>query len=499
MIRPLATVSAGTLGSRLAGFLRDALIAALLGAGPVADAFLFAFQFVNVARRFLSEGALNAALVPAYTRLRSDQGEVAAAAFAGRALGTIGVAVLAAALLLAVAAPHVIAALAPGFAGRPAFRLSVDTLRLMLPYLAFVGPVAVMAAVLNAQGRVALTSLAPLLFNAVMIAAVAVLLLANWPEPQAALTLAAVVGAAGCTQLVFLALSGTRYARPVRLALDPGIRRLFRSALPGMVAQSGLQLFLIAGAMIAAASPSAVSFIYFASRLVDLPLGLVGAATGAVLIPKLSGAGPSRMSAAALQLTLGIALPAATGLALLAELIVATLFERGAFSASDTQATALALSLLAAALPAFALAKPMSALFFAREQMAQPLAATLAGLAVTVVAALLAKPTQGFAGVAAAISLGAWVTAIWLGIALSARGELQLVGGDWRTLALIVAASALMAAAVLAAMQMSPAVAADLPTRAATLGTLIALGLIVYVGALRLFGVVNLGFIRRAL
>lgn len=499
MIRPLATVSAGTLGSRLSGFLRDALIAALFGAGFVADAFLFAFQFVNVARRLLSEGALNAMLVPAYVRIRGDAGETAAAAFAGRALGTIGLAVLSAALLLGFVAPHVIAPLAPAFAGQPAFQLAVDALRLMLPYLAFAGPVAVMAGVLNANSRVGLTAFSPILFNAVMIIAVAALLFTNMPAVTAALALAAVVGAAGCCQLIFLGISGTRHAKPVRLSRDSEIRKLFRRALPGMVAQSGSQLFLVAGAVIASASPSAVAFLYFASRLIDLPLGLVGAATGAVLIPRLSSAAAGDTSSSALQLTLGLALPASVGLALLASPIVALLFEHGAFTASDTEATARALIILAAALPAFALARPMSAVFFAREQMTQPLIATLAGLVATVVAALLAQPGYGYAGVAAAISLGAWVTAFWLGAVLAVRNELAIDAAGWRSAAFIVVACAFMGVAIEAALKIVPIVEAnDIWRRAVALGTLIALGMLVYAACLRLFGVVNFRFIRRA-
>jgi putative peptidoglycan lipid II flippase len=500
MLRPLATVSAGTLGSRLLGFLRDALIAALFGAGFVADAFLFAFQFVNVARRLLSEGALNAMFVPAYTRIRSADGETAAAAFAGRALGAIGVAVLVATLLLDAIAPYAIAALAPGFAGGPALQLAVDAFRLMLPYLAFAGPVAVMAGVLNAHGRVALTSFAPALFNVVMIAAVAALLFGGFPPMQAALALSAAIGAAGCAQLIFLGVSGTRYAKPVRISRDPEMQNLFRRVLPGMIAQSGSQLFLLAGAVIASASPAAVSFVYFASRLVDLPLGLVGTATGAVLIPKLSGAAKQDVSSSALQLTFGLALPAAAGLALLATPIVALLFEHGAFTARDTQATALALIVLAASLPAFALARPMSAVFFAREQMREPLIATLAGLAATIAAALLLQPAYRHAGVAAAISLGAWVTACWLGVVLAARRELALDPAGWRNVAFIVVASAIMAAAVAIGSRTTTfGNAGDVWARGLALGTLIALGIAVYAAALRLFGVVKFRFIRSAL
>jgi putative peptidoglycan lipid II flippase len=499
MIRPLATVSAGTLGSRLTGFLRDALIAALFGAGFVADAFLFAFQLVNVARRLLSEGALNAMLVPAYARIRADAGTAAATAFAGRTLGTIGLAVFLAAIVLGAVAPYVIAPLAPAFAEQPSFQLAVDTLRLMLPYLAFAGPIAVMAGVLNANGRVGLTAFSPVLFNAVMIIAVAALLLTSLPAQPSALALAAVVGSAGCLQLIFLGVSGTRYTKPVRLSLDGEIQKVFRRALPGMVAQSGSQLFFAAGAVIASAQPSAVAFLYFASRLIDLPLGLVGTATGAVLIPRLSRAASGESTtSSALQLTLGLALPAAVGLAQLAGPITALLFEHGAFTAADTAATADTLTILAFSLPAFALARPISAVFFARETMTHPLVATLAGLATTIVAALVAQPRYGHAGVAAAISLGAWVTASWLAMVLAARNELAIDATAWRNAAFIVAASAIMAAAIQAALTIAPVADGDILSRAIALGTLIALGVLVYAACLRLFGVVKFRVIRRA-
>ncbi|MDP1882202.1 MAG: lipid II flippase MurJ, partial [Bradyrhizobium sp.] len=165
MIRSFLTVSSGTLASRLLGFARDAMLAALLGTGAVADAFLVAFQGVNVVRRLLTEGALNASLVPAWLRVRESEGAVAAAAFAGSVLGTVSAALVAAAALIGLLMPLVISALAPGFAGTATLQLAVDDARLMLPYLAFAGPVTVMMALLNAQGRFALTAFSPLLFN----------------------------------------------------------------------------------------------------------------------------------------------------------------------------------------------------------------------------------------------------------------------------------------------------------------------------------------------
>jgi putative peptidoglycan lipid II flippase len=504
MIRPIATVFAGTLGSRLTGFVRDALIAALFGAGFVADAFLFAFQVVNVARRSLSEGALNAALVPAYLRVRNEAGSEAAAAFTGRALGAIGIAVAALALLLGMAAPLAVALLAPGFSGQPGFQLAVDTARLMLPYLAFAGPVAVMAGALNAHGRVALTSLSPVLFNLAMILAVAALLATtSLNATQSALALAAVVGAAGCLQLIFLAVSGTRYATPVRVSFDMETRALVCRALPSMLAQSGPQLLLVAGAVVASASPAAVSWIYFASRLVELPLGLVGAATGAVVIPRLSAssgaaeAAAAATSSTALQLAFGLALPASIGLALLASPIVALLFEHGAFTARDTEATALALTMLALGLPALVLTKPLSAIFFAREQMRHPVTATLAGFAATLVAAVLAHPRYGYAGVAAAVSLGAWLIAIWLAVVLAAYQLFSIEAAAARNFACIVFASAAMGAAVAAAQRGVP-VEGGSWGRASALVTLIVLGIVIYAVCLRLLGVVNFRIIRRA-
>ena len=208
MIRSFLTVSSGTLASRLLGFARDAMLAALLGAGPVADAFLVAFQVVNVVRRLLTEGALNAALVPAWLRVRETDGAAAAAAFAGSVLGTVSAALMAAAALIGLLMPLVISALAPGFAGTATLQLAVDDARLMLPYLAFAGPVTVMMALLNAQGRFALTAFSPLLFNIALIAVMAVLLV--WRQDAG-----------------FAALVDRRHRRHRRAAAiaDPGVAR----------------------------------------------------------------------------------------------------------------------------------------------------------------------------------------------------------------------------------------------------------------------------------
>ena len=422
MIRSFLTVSTGTLASRLLGFARDAMIAALLGAGPVADAFLMAFQLVNVVRRLLTEGALNAALVPAWLHVRDNEGSVAAAAFAGRVLGTISTALIVATAGIGLLMPLVITVLAPGFAGRETLQLAVDDARLMLPYLAFAGPVTVMMALLNAQARFALTAFSPLLFNIALI--LVMIALFGWRlEPaSAALVLAATIGIAGLVQLLMLALRpGGRIATPLRIAFDPQMRGFLGKAVPGMIASSGPQLLTVAGAIIASSSPSAVSWLYFANRLIELPLGIVGVAMGTVLVPELTRAlrsgdqaSMSHAQSRSLELATGLALPATLGLIVLSEPVVRLLFEHGAFTAADTMATARALMWLALGLPAHVLVKALSPAFFARNDTLTPLFAALKGFVVAIVLAVILGHVYGAGGIAASIALGAWSSAVTL-------------------------------------------------------------------------------------
>jgi putative peptidoglycan lipid II flippase len=507
MIRPILTVSAGTLASRLLGFARDAMVAALLGAGPVADAFLVAFQLVNVIRRLLSEGALNAALVPAWLRVRDTGGAVAAAAFAGRVLGTISLVLIAATAIIGLLMPLVIAALAPGFVGHPTLRLAVDYSRLMLPYLAFAGPVTVMMGLLNAQRRFALTAFSPLLFNLALIAVMAALLIGPHAAADAALMMAGTVGVAGLLQLLVLALRrGNGLATPLRVAIDAEMRGFLRKAAPGMVANSAPQLLIVAGAVIASSSPSAVSWLYFANRLIELPLGIVGVAMGTVLVPELTRAVRGDDTAAvveaesrAVELAIGLALPATLGLILLRRPIVHLLFEHGAFTAADTAATAQALMLLALGLPAHVLVKALAPAFFARNDTHTPLLATLAGLAVAVLAALLLEPWFGAAGIAAGIALAAWSSACVLAARGAATFGFSIDAATRKRLPLIVLAALAMGALLWLQSRFVPEWMADAHglKQAAMLGILIAGGLAVYALLLTLFGVVKWAGLRR--
>jgi putative peptidoglycan lipid II flippase len=500
MLRSFLTVSTGTLASRLLGFARDSVMAALLGAGPVADAFLVAFQGINVVRRLLTEGALNAALVPAWLRVRDAEGAVAAAAFAGSILGTVSAALVAAAALIGLAMPLVIAALAPGFAGQPTLQLAVDNARLMLPYLAFAGPVTVLMALLNAQGRFALTAFSPLLFNIALITVLAVLLGRRADAASAALIVAATVGIAGLLQLLILVSHGGSIASPLRISFDAPMRGFLRLAAPGMIASAGPQLLVLGGAIIASSSPAAVSWLYFANRLVELPLGIVGVAMGTVLVPELTRAlrGDDRSALAhaesrGLELSVGLALPATLGLIVLSEPIVRILFEHGAFTAADTAATSRALMWLALALPAHVLVKALSPAFFARGDTLTPLWAAVTGFVVAVVLAVVLGRLHGASGIALSIAIGAWSTAASLICQGAASFGFSIDAAARRRLPRIVAAALAMGGLLWlsAAFVLPPAAKAHGLAQAALLAVLIAGGMALYGLLLARFGVVG--------
>jgi len=498
MIQSFLTVFSGTLASRLLGFLRDSLMAALLGTGPVADAFLAAFQLVNVIRRLLTEGALNAALVPIWLRLRQHDGETVAAAFAGRVLGTVSVGLIAATAVLALVMPVVMSVLAPGFAGHQTLSLAVDDARLMLPYLAFAGPSTVLLALSSAHGRFALTAFSPLLFNIALIMVAIVLLMMHGDAALAALLLAVTIGGSGLLQLLVLLLRGRSgaFAAPIRMSTDPEMRGFIRKALPGMVASASPQLLAVGGAIIASTQPSAVSWLYFANRLIELPLGIVSVAMGAVLVPELTRAlhagdrtALAHAQSRGLELALGLALPATLGLMLLSAPIVRLLFVHGAFTADDAAATAQILTWLAFALPAQVLSKALAPAFFAREDTEMPLRAAMIGFAVAIVFAFLFGRWFGASGIAAGLALGAWANALILLRRGAAAFGFALDRAARRRLPRIVAAAAIMGCVLWLATRFTAGPPADLHSLAQA-----ALLLALVCGAVAVYGLLLAGF-----
>ncbi len=509
MIRSFLTVSSGTLASRLLGFARDAMLAALLGTGAVADAFLVAFQGVNVVRRLLTEGALNASLVPAWLRVREIEGPAAAAAFAGGVLGTISLAMFAIVALIGFGLPPLMAALAPERAGDPSLQFAIENARLMLPYVGCAGPVAVMAALLNAQGRFALTAFSPLLFNGALIAVMIALLLQQQDAESAARLLAITIGVAGLLQMaVVVFCRGGDLATPISASFDPRTRGFLGKAVPGMIASAGPQLLILGGAIIASSTPSAVSWLYFANRLIELPLGIVGVAMGTVLVPELTRGVRANDSGAiahaesrGLELSVGLALPATLGLMALSEPIVRLLFQHGAFTPADTAATAWALMWLALGLPAHVLIKALSPAFFAREDTRTPLWGTVKGFIVAILLAVVLGHVYGASGIAAAISCGAWSSAF----SLIRRGAVtfgfSIDAAARRRLPRIVAAALVMGGLLwlAAAFALPMTATAHGILQAGLLAALIAGGMAVYGGLLALFGVTSWADAKRAI
>jgi putative peptidoglycan lipid II flippase len=504
LARDVTTVGGATLLSRGLAFLRDVVIAAVLGAGALADAFFIALQIPNLFRRLLAEGALNSAFVPLWLRRRQEGGERGARRFSEDVLGTLGVALAALAVLCALFAPALVWLLAPGFAAEP-YLYAVYFLRLATPYLAVVGLVAVMAATLNAAGRVGAAAYGPVVFNVVMIAAAAGTAVSGLAQtPVVGAILAGAVVVAGIFQL--LVVGGAMFRLPdpplaPQLSLSADVRRFFRMMLPGVIAAGIPQLTLIAGTIVASSSPAAVSWLTYSYRLYELPLGVVSVAIASVMTPAIAAhvraddrAASAGAQSRAFEIALGLALPAAAGLALLAQPIVMGLFQRGAFTAHDTAAVAAALAAIALGIPGHALEKVLASVSFAHEDTRTPMLTALIGLAAAATAAVLLFPIHGHVGVALGISACGWVSALLLGIALLRRHRLHVDGDVWRRMGCIVLATVAMAI-VVAGLR---AWLAPLPDdnassiRSLTIMTiLVGGGLAVYVGALQLFGVIR--------
>ena len=499
LARDVTTVGGATLLSRVLGFLRDMLIAAVLGAGTLSDAYFAALQIPNLFRRLLAEGALNSAFVPMWLRILAQRGVNGARLFTETVLGTMMLGLGAIAVICIGFAPELIRLLAPGFApDSERFLLAVDYARLSLPYIVIAGMVAVASAVLNAKGRVGAAAASVVVFNCVLIAAILVVIGAGIAAtPAAGRVLSGSIVLAGTAQLLVVAAAFLTPRRP-RLTGAPDTGLFYTLAVPGLLAAGIPQLKFIAGAMVASASESGVSWLYYAYRLYELPLGVVSVAIASAIVPTVAAsmraADPAAIAAAqsrAFEIALGLSLPAGIALALLAGDITIVLFERGAFGPRDSVAVAAALAAICAGLPGHALEKALGAVSFSHEDTRTPMLAALAGFATALGGALTLFPHYGHVGVAAAIAISGWVGTALLTVMLARRrwlaGEREL----GRRLVGIVMAAAVMGGALFCLKWFLPDQHTTI-ARIAALGILIATGLTVYVAALRLLGIARL-------
>jgi putative peptidoglycan lipid II flippase len=438
LARSFTIVGSATLVSRVTGFVRDMLVAAVLGASAIADAYLAAFLIPNLFRRLVGEGAFNAAYVPIFARRQAEGGPRSAAAFAEAALSVVlglGLTILLTAEFLM---PAIIGVVAPGFSAMPErFHDAVAYGRIVFPFVAVILVVAVFTGTLNALGRFAIAAWAPVLLNLFLIAALLYALATGLRGTRdAGFILAWTVVLAGCVNLVIVGgavwLAGYRLM-PHIPRFDGDVRRLMVMALPGVAIAGAGHVNVVVAAQLSSGMPSAVSWLYFAERIFQLPLGFVAAAIGVVLLPAVSRSlaegdmrGARESESRALEFALLVTLPAAIALAMLAKPIVSVLYQRGAFTAHDANAVATALRALAFGLPAFVMVKVLLPAFLAREDMKGPLIAAVSGVIVNVIVALALLPLLGPVAAALGVSASAVVNATLLYAMLVRRGRFRL-------------------------------------------------------------------------
>lgn len=430
------TWGAGTVLSRVLALARDLGIAALLGAGPVADAFFVAFRLPDFMRRIFGEGVWSMVFVPAFLAMsEADSGHRQRGFALARAVFIWLLLLVGGACLLAmVLAPWLLGMLAPGFGHNPELLDRAVTLfRICAPYALLVMCTALSVALLNALGRFLLPSLAPVLLNAVMLLGLLTAWLLDASGYASARALAWSVLAGGLVQwlaqLPALRGSGFAWRGPLRLR-DPAVRRLGREALPALLGVSCFQITALLATFLATLqAPGAVAWLYFAERLVQLPLGLFSVTVSVAALPELSllaSLQDEQNFQAVLRRGLGLvlwcSLPAMAGLLALGRPIVELLFGHGAFTAEAVRGTASMLHLLAPGIPALAAVRPLTAACNARQDRGTPLKAMLAGLGCFLLLVWPCIQLAQASGLALALSLAGWVNAALLLFALHRQG-----------------------------------------------------------------------------
>jgi len=448
------TVGGWTLASRVLGFVRDILIAATLGATPMAEAFLIAFSLPNMFRRFFAEGAFNMAFIPMFSKKvegGEDAGEFARDAFTGLAFIVIVFTALAQFFM-----PWLVLAMASGFLEDNRFDLTVLYGRIAFPYILFISLAALLSGVLNATGRFMAAAAAPVLLNVIFITAIGAAIFLGWDIGS---TLAWCVPVAGMAQLalVWVAASRAGYRLiPRRPRLTPELKRLAIIAAPAALAGGVVQVNLLIGRQVASFFDGAIAWLNYADRLYQLPLGVVGIAIGVVLLPDLSRrlragdtAGGREALSRAAELSLALTIPASVALMVVPGPLVSTLFERGAFGSDDGARTALAVAVYGLGLPAFVLQKVLQPIYFARENTKTPFYFALVALVVNAAVAIGLSYSVGYIAAAIGTSMAGWVMTLllWRGtwkLGPEARFDRRFWSRIWR----IILASWLMGAAL---------------------------------------------------
>jgi putative peptidoglycan lipid II flippase len=488
MLKGILTVGGWTMASRVLGLLREQLIAYLVGAGPVADAFFLANRIPNLFRRLFGEGAFNAAFVPSFAGILQKDGKGAAQRFAEQAASVLLFWLVGLTVLAEIFMPQVISVLLAGTTADPdKFALIVALARITFPYMPLICVAALFSGVLNSLHKFAAAAAAPVVYNLVSIATM-LLLAHRAPTPSHALAWG--VSLSGVVQLALLVWAvrraGLRITLP-RPRLSADMRLLFRRMAPGLLGAGVAQFSQLVDAFIISFLPtSTASVLNYADRVNQLPLGVIGVAIGTALLPTLSrqaqagdSAGAHASLNRAMEYALVLTIPATLGLIFAAVPIVGVLFQHGAFAASDTAATATALAVYAAGLPAFVLVKVLTPPFFARGDTATPVRVAMFAVAVNIALNIALMGPLGYLGPAAASSGAAWLNIAALALLLRRRGYIAVDSVLARRLPRIILAAAAMGACIWAIQRTLPG-QGDFAVRLTALAALIGGGMAAY-------------------
>lgn len=435
LMRGFLTVGFWTLLSRVLGFVREILLLSFIGPGPLLDAFVAAFRLPNMFRRFFAEGAFNAAFVPMFSK--KMEGDENAEHFASEALSLLFAAVMALTALGMIFMPALVWLTAEGFAGDARFDLTVGYGRIVFPYIFFMSLAALFSGVLNATGRFAAAAAAPVLLNILIIPALIFGHLSGGPVIN---WLIWTIPVAGVAQLGLVWIASRKAGLRINLCLPkwtPDMARMVRVAVPAALASGVMQINLVVGQIVASNTEGAVSWLYAADRLYQLPLGVIGIAIGIVLLPDLSrrlkakdDAGAQNAFSRASEFAMFLTMPCAVAFLVIPLPIVSVLYERGATGSDDVAAISVALAIYALGLPAFVLQKLLQPLYFAREDTKRPFHYALWAMMVNAALAFGLAPYIQWMAPAIAATVSAWIMVAQLGF--GARGYGQVAKFDTR-------------------------------------------------------------------
>ena len=442
LIRSTAIISFFTMMSRILGLIRDTLMANYLGASVVNDALITATRLPNLFRRMFAEGAFNAAFIPLYARRIENEGEEKAAQFAGEAVSALFFLVALIVIGFQITMPWTLNLIGGGldkelaqFDGKTVYELAVVYARITMPYLLLMSLSALISGMLNTHNRFAIAAFVPVLYNLVAISILVLTTRGDISMERLGFYLSIGMTLSGFLQLglLYYGIKRSNIRMPfVRPRITPGVKRLWTLGIPGMISAGITQINIAVSHSIATIKDGAASWLYYADRLYQLPLGIIGIAMGVALLPALArrlraGDESGAMSSMnrALEITAYLTIPATVALAVMPDFLIGGLFERGKFVSGDTKQTAIALQMFAFGLPAFVLLKVLTPAFFARENTRTPMIFAAISAAINLVFGATMFFTLGFFGLALATSIAAWTNVFLLTRVLMREGHLK--------------------------------------------------------------------------